>query len=97
MIDMISTEMKLRYLERRLGELHIMKTDLAVQKYDSSMWYTHQMKGNAETFSFKQIGEIARELEDLCRLKSHAEAIQSLHRLFELVRKEIQFIQSLGK
>ncbi len=92
MLNLISLEMKIRYLERRLGEVQIMKNDLDQRNYESTLWYSHQIKVNAETYTYNQIGDVASELESYCQVKNYEKALQSLGKLGLLIQQEIQII-----
>lgn len=60
----IPYEIRLKYLERRKTDLQECKTALLKNDFDTFIRVGHQVKGNASTYGFDDLGTIAIHLED---------------------------------
>ncbi|MEK2687740.1 Hpt domain-containing protein [Bdellovibrio sp. GT3] len=58
----VSADVQVRYLLRRIGELSDIETSDAVN-FELAKKMGHQIKGNADTFEFPNLTEMARALE----------------------------------
>lgn len=59
----VPTELKKRYLVRRIQEIKNLKDALYVGDYSHALKLGHQVKGNAATFDFHEMGPIGKEME----------------------------------
>lgn len=73
----IPEEARLKYIERRKTDLETCKSALKQKDFDSIARVGHQVKGNAATFGYDDLGEIAIDLEK-CALKKDAAGLDSV-------------------
>ncbi len=78
----ISTEAVQKYLHRRQEDLGKLKTALEEKNFSSIREVAHQIKGNAATFGFEELGDRAQILES-----------NALSKKEELLRDDIQWIE----
>lgn len=61
----ISQEAIQKYIDRRKKDLDVLKNAIQISDFDQIRFIAHQIKGNAETFGFTDLGEHAKALEVL--------------------------------
>ena len=59
----VPMELKKRYLARRIQEIKTLKAALYIGDYSHALKLGHQVKGNAATFDFHEMGPIGHEME----------------------------------
>jgi HPt (histidine-containing phosphotransfer) domain-containing protein len=60
----IPADAKAKYIERRKADLSVCRKALEEGNFKQLAHVGHQVKGNAGTFGFDQLSEIAAQLED---------------------------------
>jgi len=78
----ISKEALGRYLQRREQDIDILKNALQSNDYSQIQHIAHQIKGNAATFGFAELGEHAKSLESLA-INKDSEALSNEISWFE--------------
>jgi HPt (histidine-containing phosphotransfer) domain-containing protein len=58
-----------KYIQRRAGDLQTLKAAFDAKNYEQIMSIAHQLRGNAETFGFGDLGEHAKNLEKSANVK----------------------------
>ena len=83
----IADEMKTRYIQRRHGDLAALEK--ALQEKDESVFNRvgHQLKGNAPTFGYDDLAEIARRMETASPVNDFAQAEALVAELREWLAK----------
>jgi HPt (histidine-containing phosphotransfer) domain-containing protein len=71
--------MKQRYLERRQADVTLLVDAISRKDFETLMRIGHQIKGNAATFGYMDLEELAKDLESSGR----AANILDAHRLVE--------------
>ena len=61
----ISEEAIRKYIDRREKDLSLLRNALNTNDFEQIRFIAHQIKGNAETFGFSELGEHAKTLEIL--------------------------------
>lgn len=62
-------ELKVKYLSRRMDDIHKLRLSLEQDDYSYALKVGHQVKGNAVTFDFPQIAFIGDEMEKAAKKK----------------------------
>jgi len=78
----IPKELRVKYLERRWDDLKNCQEALSNKDFDFLSRLGHQLKGNAATYGFEQLGLLAIRLEESAKLKNMTE-ITSILNLFK--------------
>jgi HPt (histidine-containing phosphotransfer) domain-containing protein len=65
----VPREMKIKYLSRRLEDIHNLRLRMDLGDYSFALKVGHQIKGNAVTFGVPQIASIGHELEKAAQKK----------------------------
>ncbi|MFA5584469.1 MAG: Hpt domain-containing protein [Bacteriovoracaceae bacterium] len=65
----LPTELKRRYLHRRLEDIRLLRHTVAQGDFSEAIRVGHQVKGNAVTFEVPQIAWIGTELESAAKCK----------------------------
>lgn len=79
----IPKEAKIKYLERRKDDLAACRQALSDNNYACLVGLGHQIKGNAITFGYNELGSIAIEMEALA-LKKDSLSLNEILNRFEL-------------
>jgi HPt (histidine-containing phosphotransfer) domain-containing protein len=66
--------MKQRYLERRKADFVLVSDAVTRGDFETLMRVGHQIKGNASTFGYADLEEMAKDLEESGRLSDIAQA-----------------------
>jgi HPt (histidine-containing phosphotransfer) domain-containing protein len=83
----VPVELKIKYLSRRMQDIHRLKVALDQGDYSFALKVGHQVKGNALTFDVPQIAGIGHEMEK-------AAAGQDKERIQQLIQKMESLIRS---
>lgn len=81
--SIVTPELQKKYIERRKAELTQMEDAIANKDFDSLSVFGHNMKGNAESYGFEDLGlmgaklEQAAKSEELDKIKSLYQNIKS--------------------
>jgi HPt (histidine-containing phosphotransfer) domain-containing protein len=59
----IPADARQRYIERRKTDLETLRTALRTRNFDEFKRIGHQLKGNAATFGYKDLEQVAIQLE----------------------------------
>ena len=59
----VPQELKIKYLQRRVEEIHQLICSLDQDDFAPAVRLGHQVKGNAVTFDFPQMAPIGRDIE----------------------------------
>ncbi len=82
MISMqVPTDLKRRYLARRIEEIQKLRAALYVGDYSQALRLGHQIKGNAATFEFDEMGPLGKEIEKAASEKDRAQVEHFLHKV----------------
>lgn len=65
----VPTELKIKYLNRRIQDLQRLCLSLDQDDYSEAIKLGHQVKGNAVTFEFPQMAFIGMEIERAAKKK----------------------------
>jgi HPt (histidine-containing phosphotransfer) domain-containing protein len=78
----IPLEMKLAYIERRRNDLFNCRDALNKNSFNVILKVSHQIKGNALSYGYEELGLIANKLEQAA-LENNTKSIKQLLDLFE--------------
>lgn len=81
--NFIPEEMKINYLDRRRNDLTNCRQALSKLDFEYLASVAHQIKGNASSFGYDELSEIAIEIENFAFNKDAENLIKTLNR-FEL-------------
>lgn len=81
----IPIEARLKYLERRKQDIISCHEALEKQDYNFLDRLGHQIKGNAATFGFDELTEVAINMEQAAKNKDHNRLIDLVNRFEALV------------
>lgn len=70
----ITAEMRARYIARRESDLATLEAALEKRDFETVLKISHQIKGNAATFSFTALEKSALDLEKSAEAKNYSEA-----------------------
>lgn len=87
----VPVELKRKYLERRIEDIQVILSSLEDNDFAPALKLGHQVKGNALTFDFPQMGPIGIEIEQAA--KNHDKA--SVQLLSQRMVSEIQIARML--
>jgi HPt (histidine-containing phosphotransfer) domain-containing protein len=65
----VPKELKIKYLSRRLADIHDVRESLQYEDYALAQRIGHQIKGNAVTFEVPQIASLGHEIEAAAKKK----------------------------
>jgi HPt (histidine-containing phosphotransfer) domain-containing protein len=85
----IPYEMKKTYLDRRQKDFEDCKAAVDAHNFELIARVSHQLKGNASSFGFTDLSDIAIDLEKANQTKDTAE-IQSVLKKFEIFLREVE-------
>lgn len=63
----VPAELKLKYLNRRIQEIELLREALERNDFSVALKLGHQVKGNAETFEFPQMAHLGVEIESAAK------------------------------
>lgn len=81
----IPKEARQKYIERRRSDLENCKKALQEKDFEILARVAHQIKGNASTFGYDELSEIAVELEKMALAKNSEKLIQVLSRFSQFL------------
>ncbi|MGE4132007.1 MAG: Hpt domain-containing protein [Bdellovibrionales bacterium] len=82
----IPPEIRSRYLERRQRDLEILQGALQRKSFDEFKRIGHQLKGNAASFGYLELADIAVAMEKAAAASNAQEAAQVLNRFLSWLR-----------
>lgn len=91
-MDLITTELKLNYLNRRsveLAQLQALAISQSVELYKVAEKIGHQIRGNAQTFELAQLANPAVELQNAALEKSKDKILAAVLKLTEKVNQAL--------
>jgi HPt (histidine-containing phosphotransfer) domain-containing protein len=65
----VPIELKIKYLDRRIQDIHNLMHSLEKDDFSVAMKVGHQVKGNAVTFDFPQMAGLGIEIENAAKNK----------------------------
>jgi HPt (histidine-containing phosphotransfer) domain-containing protein len=75
--------MKQRYLERRKADFALLVDAISRNDFETLMRVGHQIKGNAATFGFSDLEDLAKDLENCGRTSDISEAQRLIDKMSE--------------
>ena len=90
----VPKELKIKYLSRRLADMHDVRSSLLGEDYAIAQRVGHQIKGNAVTFEVPQIASLGFEMEIAAKRKDKDKIsilISRMEHLLEVAQKASQF------
>lgn len=84
----ITPEMKSRYITRRADDVVKLEAAAATEDYVTLRAVAHQIKGNAATFSFRDLEQHALALEEAAEAQVLAECISQIARIKDWVQAQ---------
>jgi len=88
----IPVELKIRYLDRRMTDLALLKVLMEREDYSFAQRVGHQIKGNAVTFDVPQMAQVGHDLETAA-VKRDKEKIKILIQKMEGLIQKAQSLQ----
>lgn len=83
----VPAEIRLKYIERRQKDVQDCRQALAAEDYDVLTRVGHQLKGNATTFGYNELADIAADIEEAALKKDQARLGELLLRFTTYVEK----------
>ena len=77
----VPTELKLKYINRRIQDIELLRLSLDKDDYSIAQRIGHQVKGNAVTFDFPQIAFIGFEMEKAAERKEKSKVMMLINKM----------------
>lgn len=91
----ISKEAIQKYIDRRQKDLSVLKNALQSSDFEQIRFIAHQIKGNAETFGFSELGEHAKSLELLAESNDESGSLSEINWIEFWVNEQIALKEKL--
>jgi len=85
----IPKEARVKYIERRRTDLENCKNALQQHEFEILARVGHQIKGNASTFGYEELSEIAIEMEELALAKDSENLAKNLARFSKFLSQPL--------